>query len=229
MRLSIIIPTHQEASRIGTLCSMLTQAAPQAQLIVADANSSDGTAQKARQAGATVIQVPQPSRAAQMNAAAAVATGDVLWFVHADVQVPSDFFAHIKTAIDQGFSLGGYQYRFDGGPALLRINSFFTRLPFLWCRGGDQTLFIGKALFTLLNGFAEMPIMEEYDLLKRARELGYAYKILPYKILVSARKYQQNSYLQVQWANLQMMRAWRREGRGTQAMLDAYRRLLKPW
>lgn len=229
MKVSIIIPTLNENSRIGSLCTSLRAWAPDAEIIVADGHSRDGTAATAIQAGASVIQVDKPSRSRQMNAGAAAATGELLYFVHADVQLQEQFIAHLTQAVRSGHLLGGYQYRFDSGHPLLKINSFFTRFPFIWCRGGDQTLFITREVFDKLNGFADMPIMEDYDLLARAGKMGFKYHILPYKITVSARKYQTNGYLKVQWANLQIMRAWKREGKGTEEMLARYRRFLNPW
>jgi hypothetical protein len=69
------------------------------------------------------------------------------------------------------------------------------------CRGGDQTLFITKTLFLKLGGFNEYyTIMEDYDLIQRIREHA-KFKIIPENVLVSARKYEKNSWLRVQSAN----------------------------
>ena len=70
------------------------------------------------------------------------------------------------------------------------------------CRGGDQSLFIEKSLFEKLGGYSEKHIlMEDYDIIRRG--LKYAkFHILPFDVLVSARKYEENSYLRVNFANL---------------------------
>ena len=84
-----------------------------------------------------------------MNEAAAIAKGDVLYFVHADTIVTKSFYADIQKAIAEGFEMGCYRYKFDQYKnPLLYINSFFTRFPMLWCRGGDQTLFVKKPFLT---------------------------------------------------------------------------------
>ena len=85
--LSVIIPTYNEADNIGRLVADLRRHAPAetVEILVVDANSPDGTAEVARQAGATVLAAPKPGRAAQMNHGAHQARGDVFYFVHADV------------------------------------------------------------------------------------------------------------------------------------------------
>ena len=70
------------------------------------------------------------------------------------------------------------------------------------CRRGDQSLFIKKELFDELGGYDdELKIMEDYDFIKRAKK-EFLFKVIPKNILVSARKYQNNSYLKVNLANL---------------------------
>lgn len=70
------------------------------------------------------------------------------------------------------------------------------------CRGGDQSLFITRKIFDELQGYDEYyKIMEDYDIIIRARK-KYAFKIIPKDIIVSARKYDHNSYFKVNITNL---------------------------
>jgi glycosyltransferase involved in cell wall biosynthesis len=146
--LSIIIPTYNEAANIGRLVNDLRRhAPPQAiEILVVDANSPDGTAAAARAAGATVLQSPKPGRAAQMNYGAQQARGDVFYFIHADVGIHPDYVATIAAAVAEGHAAGCYRFRFDSPHPLLRINSYGTRFKGIMSRGGDQTLFITRAL-----------------------------------------------------------------------------------
>ncbi|TGD82268.1 TIGR04283 family arsenosugar biosynthesis glycosyltransferase [Hymenobacter wooponensis] len=204
MRLSVIIPTYQEAGTIARLVRELRLYAAHhpVEILVVDAHSPDNTAAVAREAGATVLLAPKPGRAAQMNYGAEHATGDVLYFVHADVSIHPNFFQNIQQAIAEGHEAGCYRFRFDSAHPLLRINSFGTRFKGLMSRGGDQTLFITRSLFRRLGGFDEhFVIMEDFDIIVRIRKVA-SFKIIPEDVLVSARKYAANSWLRVQIANL---------------------------
>jgi rSAM/selenodomain-associated transferase 2 len=204
MTISVIIPTHNEAAAIGRLVKQLRQydAKGQVEVLVIDANSPDGTAEIARQAGATVLQSPRQGRAAQMNHGARQATGDILYFVHADVGIHPDYVATIQAAVAQGYEAGCYRFRFDSSHPLLRINSYGTRFNGIMSRGGDQTLFVTRALFERLGGFDEyFVIMEDFDIIRRIRRQA-RFRIVPQDVVVSARKYDTNSWLRVQVANL---------------------------
>ena len=101
MTLSAIIPTHNEAGNIAQVVRDLqTYGGTQLlEILVIDAHSTDGTADIARQAGARVCQSPKPGRAAQMNFGASQASGDVLYFVHADVRIHPDFMQDIAQSV----------------------------------------------------------------------------------------------------------------------------------
>lgn len=204
MKLSVIIPTFNEAANISRLVGELHRygAGGPVEIVVVDAHSPDGTAELARRAGATVLLAPKPGRASQMNHGAAHATGDVLYFVHADVRIHPDFVATIGRAVGQGHAAGCYRFRFDSSHPLLRINSYGTRFEGIMSRGGDQTLFVTRALFAQLGGFDErFVVMEDFEIIQRIRRAA-SFLIVPQDVLVSARKYENNSWLRVQVANL---------------------------
>ncbi|MCC3153275.1 TIGR04283 family arsenosugar biosynthesis glycosyltransferase [Hymenobacter sp. BT770] len=204
MALSVIIPTYNEAANIAQLVADLRRHAPahQVEILVVDAHSPDGTAEAARQAGATVLLAPKPGRAAQMNFGAQHATGDILYFVHADVGIHPDYVATIEAAVAAGHEAGCYRFRFDSKHPLLRINSYGTRFPGIMSRGGDQTLFVTQDLFQRLGGFNErFVIMEDFEIILRIRKVA-SFFIIPQDVRVSARKYETNSWLRVQIANL---------------------------
>ena len=204
MTISIIIPTHNEAANIGRLVQELRQHGGQnvVQILVVDANSPDDTVTVAQQAGATVLLSPKSGRAAQMNYGATHATGEVLYFVHADVGINPDFVTDIEQGIRAGYEAGCYRFRFDSAKPILRLNSYGTRFPGLMSRGGDQTLFVTRPLFDRLGGFDEsFVVMEDFEIIIRIRRIA-RFLIVPKDVLVSARKYDTNSWLRVQLANL---------------------------
>lgn len=228
IEISIIIPTLNESARIAALVDYLLRNGNGAvEVIVVDGRSPDGTARLAEEAGAKVIEVFPPSRACQMNAGAFVAKGNVLWFVHADTRPPGTFFSDVRDAVNAGYSMGGYRTAFDSGKFMLRFNAFFTRLNYVWFRGGDQTLFITRQAFDALQGFDEsLEIMEEYELLLRSKSAGMKFSLIQKPVLISARKYDRNSWLRDQIVNFRAIRMFKK-GRDTKEIKEFYYRSLR--
>lgn len=215
MFISIIIPTLNEENYIGTLLDFLSTHPQndQYEVIVVDGGSSDTTVEKVSKHSCKLIVTSIQSRAHQMNAGANSAKGDVLYFVHADTKLISSFVSDIQESVGQGFKSGCYRFKFNAPKnPLLHVNGFFTRFPFMWCRGGDQTLFISKTDFEKVGGFDErFVIMEDYDLLERIQARGISFKVIPKSVKVSARKYNRNSYMKVQLTNLKAMKMYKRK------------------
>jgi rSAM/selenodomain-associated transferase 2 len=227
MTVSIIIPTFNEAANIGRLVSYLQQhrTAALADIIVSDGGSTDATVEEAARHGAHAVVSPVKGRSGQMNYGASLARGEVLYFVHADTFPPPSYMRDIEKAVEDGYDLGRYRTRFNSKKIILKINAWATRFDFFICMGGDQTLFIKKQLFESSGRFREdMKIMEEYEFCQRARTVG-RYRIMKGSALVSARKYDTNSWLTVQRANSKVVSLFRR-GASQQEMLETYQHML---
>ena len=225
--ISIIIPTFNEGLNIFKLVSYLfaNSLKNQIEIIVSDGGSKDNTLEEAQKAGALAVVSPKKGRAAQMNHGASMASGDVLYFIHADTFPPDTFAKDIINAISNGYGIGRYRTTFDSKKYILKLNAFFTRFDLFMCYGGDQTLFIKKDLFYSIGGFDEtMLIMEDYEIITRARQKA-KYKIFQKSALVSARKYDNNSWLQVQKANYSIIKMYK-NGASQKAMVDRYRLML---
>jgi len=228
IKITVIIPTLNEAENIEQLLQYLQQNANDqlAEIIVSDANSKDDTLNIAKKKGAQVICTKQASRAHQMNEAAKMATGDVLYFVHADAKPPKSFVSDILKAINKGNDFGCYRFKFDSKHPFLAVNSFFTRFKVLWCRGGDQTLFIKKTMFEENDGFNEdFVVMEDFELIRRLWK-KYDFGIIPKSVLVSARKYEYNGYWQVNLANLKIYKMFMK-GYHPRILKEKYFQLIK--
>lgn len=225
--ISIIIPTYNEAEGIHRLVTYLQMhGGPELkEIIVSDGGSQDATLQLAADAGAIAITSPEKGRAAQMNFGASVARGNIFYFIHADTFPPVSFCDDVNKATRAGFDLGRYRTIFDTKKNILKLNAFFTRFDFFVCYGGDQTLFITRKLFQNIQGFnSNMLIMEDYDIVVRAKKKG-RYKIIPKEVLVSARKYETNSWWQVQKANYIIVKMFKKNA-GQEAMINRNAALL---
>ncbi len=225
--ITIIIPTHEEEKNIAVLVQYLKKNGGDRlqEIIVVDGGSTDGTVAMAEQAGARVVISPEKGRSPQMNYGASVAMGEILYFVHADTCPPPGFVSDIEKSVREGFLAGRYQTKFDSNKWVLKLNAFFTRFDLFMCYGGDQTLFVEKALFNKIGGFnPSMRIMEDYEIIERVKK-GTKYKILAGKVLVSARKYDTNSWLRVQKANFTIVQMYK-NGASQDTMVKKYRELL---
>ena len=188
-RISIIIPTLNEAATIARTLRHL-EGIDNLEVIVVDGGSKDETAALAESRGTKVVQ-SKPGKAAQMNAGATAATGDILIFLHADTLLPEDFSRQIASALNQkGVVAGAFRLSIDSIHAGIRIiermanwRSRLLRLPY-----GDQALFIKKPLFEKIGGFAEMPIMEDFILVRRLKRKGNIV-ILPTAVSTSPRRW----------------------------------------
>jgi rSAM/selenodomain-associated transferase 2 len=203
MRFSVIIPTLNEERFIEKSINHFQSIGSGAlvEIIVVDGGSDDQTIEIARNAGAKVIISPKRGRACQMNFGAQNALGDFLYFVHADVLPPQSCFDDILSSIKEGYKYGCFSYQFSSKSRWLKINTFFNRFQSSLVGGGDQTLFILKSLFEQVGGFDETYcIMEDFEFIDRTKK-KHPLKIIPKDAVVSARKYESNSYLRVQIAN----------------------------
>lgn len=228
MQTSVIIPTLNEADNMADLLRRLRTCGGDQlkEIIVVDAGSQDKTIEIAKQEGAKIIQSQRKGRAPQMNLGAKEAAGDILYFVHGDTLPPECYMQSIEKALTEKYPVGCFRYQFKSNRKLLKVNAFFTRFKMIWCRGGDQSLFIRKDIFEELQGYREdYQIMEDFEFILRVRKV-YPFKIIPKDMLVSARKYDENSYLRVQIANLIVFNMFRL-GYSQDAMVRMYRRLLK--
>lgn len=171
--ISIIIPTLNEAATISATVAALRQLDGAAEIIVSDGGSTDGTVEKARACGLRTISAPR-GRGPQMNAAARIAGGDVLLFLHADTRLPAGALQLIIEVMKDCDVCGGnFSLIFDGRD---RGSRLLTRLyPLLRLGGmcyGDSGFFVRRAAFEAVGGFRNFPIFEDCDLYKRLRRLG---------------------------------------------------------
>ena len=150
----------------------------------------------------------------------------MLYFLHADARPPAGFVRDIRKYLAAGKPVGCYRFAYEKPPhPLMRLNAYCTRFDRLWCRGGDQSLFVTRAVYDDLGGFREdHQIMEDFEFIQRA-QARYPFQIMPRDIIVSARKYITNGYFRVQIANLIVFSMYRM-GASQDRLKNTYERLL---
>ncbi|WP_405382690.1 glycosyltransferase [Maribacter sp. LLG6340-A2] len=204
--ISLIIPAHNEFSNLQRLfidARFLQHKQLLEVIIAASPLTDDATDSLCSFDKVMVLQCKKKGRAAQMNEAAASSLGNVLVFLHADVIPPTNFFDNILDRLENGFDAGFFSYRFDKDTWFLKMNSSFTAKDGFFTGGGDQCLFIRKEVFNRLGAFdEEQVLMEDFEFFKRMKKYKVRYTIIKNDLVVSARKYECNSYLRVNLSNL---------------------------
>jgi rSAM/selenodomain-associated transferase 2 len=210
--LSIVVPTWNEADRMAPLARRLSEVAPGAEVVVVDGGSDDGTVEAARAAGLRAVAEPdRRGRARQMNRGAEETRGELLLFLHADTALPMGVEQAVADALaDPEVALGAFGLRLDRRSAGLRIieagiriRNRLWRMPY-----GDQALFCRRETFEALGGYAELPYLEDPDLVVRARKLGRVV-VLPQTVVTSARGWQGRSILAITLRNWWWMTRFR--------------------
>lgn len=171
----MVIPVRGDPAPLERLLADLP---PQAdvQLIVTATGTRDErwTALEARRPD-VVWRWGPPGRGRQQNLGAKAAIGRWLWFVHADSQVPRGFIDVFRD-VDQDdrvvwgafrFALAStaWQARLWERGVALRVRLF--DLPY-----GDQGIFVRREVFTRTGGFADMPLMEDVELVSRLKRIA---------------------------------------------------------
>jgi rSAM/selenodomain-associated transferase 2/rSAM/selenodomain-associated transferase 1 len=188
-RVSVIVPALNEAEHIARTLEAAQRGRPH-ELIVVDGGSTDETRALAVQAGANVLSSP-PGRSCQMNTGAARATGNALVFLHADTLLPANWAQVVSESLRRpAVVAGAFRFRIAGDFAGKWIVESTTNLRSRWFQQpyGDQALFLRRSLFEELGGFADLPIMEDYEFVRRLRRHGRVITLAE-SILTSGRRW----------------------------------------
>lgn len=189
--ISVIIPILNEAKILEKTLTRLQPELENHELIIVDGGSTDGSTRIAEKYGKIITS--ERGRAKQLNAGAAVASGDILIFLHADVWLEQGAFDAVETALALGYVGGGFHQKIDGKSILYRIIEMTADLrgKYLKTFYGDSGIFVRQTDFHRIGGFPEVPIMEEMGFSKALRASGKTKMIKPY-IHISARRWETN-------------------------------------
>jgi rSAM/selenodomain-associated transferase 2 len=196
---SIIVPVLNEAERINEAVDHIRdqQVDEGVEIIVVDGDRAGSTI-KAVTDDEVVKLTAARGRGCQMNRGAAFAKGDVLLFLHVDTRLPPNALALILSALHEkrivagAFDLGFNTTRkiFTVTEKYVSVRTRLTRVPF-----GDQAIFIRRDYFEKIGEYAEIPLMEDVELMKRIRKRGDKIAIIPEKVKTLPRRYEQEGIL----------------------------------
>jgi len=188
--ISVIIPTLNEESNLRAVIDDLV-GLENIETIVVDGGSSDGTCAVAASCGVKLIETAR-GRAIQMNEGARAAKGDILLFLHADTRLPHNWARLVRDELTKaGTAAGAFELAIDGNMRGLRIIERMANLRARWLQlpYGDQAIFLNAALFRSVGGFSDLPIMEDFEFIRRLRVHGRI-RTVPSRATTSARRWQ---------------------------------------
>ena len=196
-KISIIIPVLDEGEEIAAALDRLADLrALGVEVIVVDGGSRDATVLRARPRADGVISAER-GRAAQMNAGAARASGNVLLFLHADTRLPHDADRMVLDGLHRsGRAWGRFDVRIEGAHRLLPVVAWLMglRSRLTGIATGDQAMFVRRDAFVAAGGFPAIPLMEDIALSKRLKRASRPV-CLRDRVVTSGRRWEQNGIL----------------------------------
>src|SRR5664279_2564061 len=147
---SIIVPALNEAELIRGFLRNLRAVAPDAEVIVVDGGSDDGTAELSSGLADRVLKVSR-GRARQMNAGANIALGEVFWFLHADSLIPPNALEEIARILRENSNAGGcFRLRLPGREWIYRVSDSLGNLgvQIFGFALGDHGIFCRRRAFS---------------------------------------------------------------------------------
>ena len=192
-RISVIIPVLNEASIINLTLGQFSALSPSngVEIIVVDGDRSGSTINAIKYPGIKRAVAPR-GRALQMNHGAAMASGEILLFLHADTFLPDNGLKKIDALLfSSSNAYGAFELGIRSRRSVFRLIEWMvairtrtTGIPY-----GDQALFLSAELFRKANGYPEIPIMEDVALMRRLKRQKAVFRIIPDKVSTSPRRW----------------------------------------
>lgn len=177
INISVIIPVINEEKYLNKILANLEKK-NNIEFIFVDGGSQDNTVKLIQQANFKVILSPILRRSYQMNLGAENAQGEILLFLHGDTILPKNFYQIInQIVVQKDFILGAFSLNIDSKKSIFRLLEMMinARSKYLSLPYGDQAIFIKKETFKKLGKYKNIPIMEDFELVKKAQKYGKIY------------------------------------------------------
>jgi rSAM/selenodomain-associated transferase 2 len=222
-KISIIIPTINEANNLPLLLSDLSIIHKEGEILIVDCGSEDRTIDIANIYGAKVYKCKERNRGLQLATGAKNSKGEWLMFLHADTRLTYDWFGKIKSIMkgDKNY-IYYFKFKINNKKMIYRVleilvnfRSQFFRQPY-----GDQGLIIYKTTYLNNNGFRNIPLMEDVDFLRRLNNKNDL-KQLSSPIFTSSRKWERTNIFLQSFKNWNFRRRWL-NGESTKSIYSDY-------
>ncbi len=209
-KISIIIPTINEANNLPLLLSDLSSIQKEGEIIIVDCGSEDKTIDIANIYGAKVIISKERNRGLQLDIGAKNSNGEWLIFLHADTRLTHDWFKKINSFLKGNKNIIYYfEFKINHKKIIYRlleilvnIRSKIFKQPY-----GDQGLIIHRTIYFKNNGFRNIPLMEDVDFLMRLNQKKDL-KQLNFPIFISSRKWERTNIFLQAIKNWHFRRRW---------------------
>ncbi len=209
-KISIIIPTINEANNLPLLLSDLSSIQKEGEIIIVDCGSEDKTIDIANIYGAKVCISKERNRGLQLDIGAMNSKGDWLIFLHADTRLTHDWFRKTNSFLKGNKnSIYYFKFKVNNKQIIYRVLEILVnfRSKFFKQSYGDQGLIIHRTTYFKNNGFRKIPLMEDVDFLKRLKNKKDL-KQLNSSIFISSRKWERTNFFLQAIKNWQLRRRW---------------------
>ena len=217
-KISIIIPCYKEGDTLSKMEEELRPYKKQAEILFADGGENHFSGEY------KVVSCPK-GRAKQMNTAAKVASGDILFFLHCDSILPKGFLEEIREALRKT-PVACFGIRFSPSTPLMTICSFISnhRVYDRKVMFGDQGIFLGRELFFQMGGFPDLPLMEDYQFSLNLKSRGIPMGLCKKRLITSERRFSGSFFhkLSIMW-KMNRLRARYRKGEDINALATEYK------
>ena len=221
--LSIIIPTLNESNRLPLLLSDISETQDFSEVIIIDSMSQDETEKIAILYGARFYKLNKKNRGLQLNFGAKKAKGKWLLFIHADSRLKPNWSQEIKTIIEKessmiyffNFRINHKRFEHIFLELLVNLRSKVFKTPY-----GDQGLLIHKNEFKRNKGYKEIPLMEDFDFVKRIKNKKRLVA-LNQSLYTSGRKWEKVNFVLQSIKNCKLRKRWEK-GESLEAIYNDY-------
>ncbi len=209
-KISIIIPTINEANNLPLLLSDLSSIQKEGEIIIVDCGSEDKTIDIANIYGTKVCLSKERNRGLQLDIGAKNSKGEWFIFLHADTRLTHDWFKKINSFLEGNKdSIYYFEFKINHKKIIYRVLEILVNLrsKFFKQPYGDQGLIIHRTTYFRNNGFRKIPLMEDVDFLRRLNKKKDL-KQLNLPIFISSRKWERTNIFLQAIKNWHFRRRW---------------------